>query len=352
MSQTLPLCTLIGHDSARREGVRMASLISKSDISILNNHALRSVVNALLTVEANKWRVPLTDLDLSLRDTAPDQGIDAFVIWPDGTGHDLLAAGPIALQYKSGMLSRGEIQKEFMKPGVQATLDKPNGRYLLVVSHAYVKAARDRHRKQLRALCVRRKIDPARCTVVYGDQIARWISRFPSVVIRPELGKGFPAFETVQGWQRHGNLMNPYRSNSERDEVIKQVRAFASGGGDSGILRVEGQAGVGKTRAVLEALRIRPLGDSTLYCLDSDDPNALQMLALIQSDPEASAVIVFDECERERQETLRAYVDASAGRVRLICIGPVGEDSPVPSHVWHFLSIETPTRRGAESRCR
>jgi hypothetical protein len=300
----------------------MEPLISKAAVGRLNNHALRSVLNVLLTIEANRAGVPLTDLDLTCRDNDKDAGVDGRLIWPKGANHDVLRSGPVVLQYKSGKLKKGEIRKEFVKKGVQNVLKKPSGQYILFVSHDYVRQSRDRHLKSLAALCKRRRIAPRRCHIVYGDQIARWISRFPSVVILPELGSGYPAFVTVNQWQQSRNLKNPFKLNTEREEVIKQLRSFAISTVDDNIFRVEGLAGVGKTRLVLEALRVSGIAESTMYCFDADSPNALQLLAELQAHVDASAVIVLDECDRERQETLRPYVENAGGRLRLVCVGP------------------------------
>ena len=48
------------------------NLLDGKDLGRLNNHELRSIVNALLTAEAGRWHIPLGDLDLSTRETDPD----------------------------------------------------------------------------------------------------------------------------------------------------------------------------------------------------------------------------------------------------------------------------------------
>jgi hypothetical protein len=315
------------------------ALISSKDVAGLNNHALRAILNALLTAEAGKNKIRLKDLDLTLRDNDPDAGIDGRILWPEGIDHDVFRPGSVVVQYKSGTLKKGEIRREFIKRGVQDTLKVQKGQYVLFVSHDYVVPSRTTHETALRGLCKRRRIDARRCKIVYGDQIARWISRFPALAIRRELGKGYPAFVTVEQWQQQRNLKNPYKLNPERDEVIKQLRSFVAAASDDNIFRVEGQAGVGKTRMVLEAVRVPGIAERTLYCVDADDPNAQQLLAILQAEVEATAVMVFDECERERQETLGFFADQAGGRLRLVCIGPAQKvlAKPAASAVFYQL---------------
>jgi hypothetical protein len=299
----------------------MTGLISGADVARLDCHALPAILNALLTVEADLRSIPLTDLDLTLRITVPDAGIDGRIVWPQGIAHDVLLPGTTVVQYKSGALKTGDVAKEFKKEGVQEALMRPDGQYILFVSHDHVEVTRAKHRNKLKELCTALHIDPGRCTILHADQIARWISRFTAVVIRPELGKGYPALATVEQWGRHPNLQNPFKHNPERDEIVAQLRSFARRDSGNGILRVEGHAGVGKTRLALEALRVRGLAERSLYCVNSDDPNVLQLLARLQADTNASAVIVLDECDRDLQETFHSYADLAGGRLRLICVG-------------------------------
>jgi len=161
-------------------------LISSLDVARLNNHALRAILNALLTAEAGKNNVPLTELDLTLRDNDRDAGIDGRIVWPQGADHDLFCPGAVVVQYKSGKITKKEIHDEFMKPGVQDNLHAEKGQYTLFVSHDYVTPSRDRHKAQLKKLCEGQGIDPTRCNIAYGDHIAGWISRFPGVVPNSE----------------------------------------------------------------------------------------------------------------------------------------------------------------------
>jgi hypothetical protein len=306
----------------------VAYLISDKDVEHLNSHSFPAVMNALLAVEANFRRVPLGDLDLTTRVTDPDAGIDGRIGWPDGAIHDVLRPGTIVVQYKSGPIRKGDIRREFLKAGVQDALKSKTGRYTLFASHPYGGRTKDKHRKQLRELCRRRRIDPDRCSIFYGDHIARWISRLPSVAIMPELGRGYPGFSTVREWQRDQNLSNPFKGNAQRDGVMAALQSFANSTTADNIFRVEGHAGVGKTRLVLEALRLHGLAESTLYCPNA--PDAQQFLMSLQANPEATAVVVLDECDYDQQVTLSSYARLASGRLRLICVGQADKAAETP----------------------
>lgn len=296
----------------------MPDFITSSDVALLDNHALRRVLNTLLEAEANLHGIALTDLDTTLRENDKDAGVDARIQWSGS--HDVLKVGVNVLQYKSGKLTNKELRAEFAKPGVQDVL-KHAGYYVLAVSHAYVTRSRDGRRELLGRLCSEAGIDASHCTIIFGDHIARWISRFPSIVIRREFNKGLPGFSTVEDWQQQPLFRIPFHSDKGRDEIIREVHSFVSNNSEEGILRIEGEAGVGKSRLALEALKVRGIADRTIYAPDATNPKVLETVSVIQSQPHASAVIVVDECDREQQEAFRPYVSIAAGRVRLICVG-------------------------------
>jgi len=231
----------------------------------------------------------------------------------------LLASGDTAIQYKSGKLTEGELRKEFVKPGVLSTL-KAGGKYILFVGHDYVPTTRKDREKTLKELCKQKSITFNRCTIVYGDQIARWVSRHIGVAIMPQLGKGLPSFVTIETLSRSPNLRNPYRPDPSRKEVIDQIRRFVRNPGGSGVFRVEGPAGVGKTRLLLEALNEPGVAQRAVYCANAEDPAAQQFVASLCSG-KARAIVVLDECDDERQQSLKAYAELTDGRVILVCAG-------------------------------
>src|SRR5205814_1024763 len=93
------------------------------------------------------------------------------------------------------------LEKELFKKGVRQTLHR-GGHYLLLVGHDHESKTRDKRQEDLRKVCKAQRLPVSRCRILYGDQIARWISRYSAVAIMPELGKGLPAFVTVEQWRQ------------------------------------------------------------------------------------------------------------------------------------------------------
>lgn len=305
-------------------------LVDGKDVERLNNQELRAVLNALLTAEAGLHRVPLTDLDLTTRETDPDAGIDGRIKWPDRS-HDLFSKGENVVQYKSGKITAEQIRTEFKKPGVRRAL-KTGGCYLLLVGHDYVRESVVKLReKTLRDLCRRQRIPAKRVRIIFGSAIARWISRHPPVVALPELRKNIIDFITVKKWREENHqLSNPFKADESRTATIEHIRSFLESTSGDSLLRVEGPAGVGKTRLALEAVSPEQYAVRTLYASSADNQEVQPFVSMIYSDREKSAIVVVDECDLTRQNHLGQYAENSNGRLKLICVGlsDVLHDSP------------------------
>jgi DNA-directed RNA polymerase subunit F len=299
----------------------LTGLIPGAVISSLGHEQFRKVLNTLLIVEASINRVPLQALDISCRDTDPDGGVDAKVRWPSGLNHDVLKDGETVLQYKSGKISLRQIETEFRKPGVQKTL-RAGGRYVLMVGHDYIEKRAAQLRQKLKSLCRNRRFPINKCEVLFGSQISRWICRHPSVIMMPELGRGYPAFVTAGRWLQSRELQNPWKPDVARTQINDQIKSFLRRETSFYVLRVEGPAGVGKTRIALESVRDNGTLESTIYTPNADETSVTQLLTLIQGDPETTGTVVVDECDRERQEILKSYADLAEGRLRILCVGP------------------------------
>lgn len=148
-------------------------LLAGDEIGRLSPEAFRRVLNAILRAEASANGVPLTALDLSTRNSDPDAGIDARLTWPATAKHDILPAGELALQFKSGKLTIDQLRKEFRKRGVQETL-KAGGSYVVLVGHDYVPYQAKKLRAGLERLCRRNRLDPNKCAILFGSAIAQW----------------------------------------------------------------------------------------------------------------------------------------------------------------------------------
>src|SRR5579883_2754688 len=227
------------------------------------------LVNSLLHAQAAAG-LPLAAIRTSLKTDAPDGGVDAAVdasLAPpaDPTG---LFASPTCWQYKacpSGRITQG--RKGGQEAALRAEVRKPHVRELLGRGYAYRLCIADSLTPDL---CERWEVwlgDEARAVrptapppvVLTADRLAACCSRYPGIVrgLRPDL-------DTVRGWaewdRAEVSLTPRYVPVPARAEIQTAIRRHAdlSRPADRAVLPVSGEAGVGKTRLVLEALRGLP----------------------------------------------------------------------------------------------
>ena len=310
-------------------------LITGKDVAFLDGQQFPLVMNALLMAEASQNRVPLLDLTVTSQTTDPDGGIDARFLWPANVGHDVLAAGANVLQFKAGKISKKLMAKEFSKPDVQASL-KAGSAYVLCVGYDYPEKWVRYYRKALDALCKKMKCTAKQTKLIFGGSLARWISRFPAVVALPELRKQIPQFVTVSRWKEDNpNLANEFRPDASRKEIIENIQTFLKSQSPNYVIRIEGPAGVGKTRLALESVLDPEFAARTLYARNADHDDVEKVLQAFYSSREIHAILVIDECDAARQSTLQDFAQNSGGRIKLVCVGiaEILHKSPQPTLV-------------------
>jgi len=300
----------------------LEGLVQSTDIAMLDLGSFRRLMNLVLGIEASVHGVAVGDVDLTLREFDPDGGVDARIRWPDSAPQEVLLSGDNVIQYKTGNVTKTTIKTEFNKPGVQRCL-QAGGHYHFLISQDCNVQKLTSLESALAECCGSKGFDPKRCHLLAASHIARWVCRHPGAISCRELGKGLPGFSTVEEWANLRTLQNPWKSDDLRRGVIERVQALlATTDALEPVVRIEGPAGVGKTRLMLECIKAAGLESRTIYACNSEAPEVQQLLSAVQSSPRAYAIIVADECDRDRQNVLKSYADLAGGRVRLICVGP------------------------------
>jgi hypothetical protein len=230
----------------------LEGLVQPTDIATLDLEAFRRLINRLLGIEASIHGVPVGDVDVTLREFDPDGGVDARTKWPESAPQEILFAGENILQYKTGKITKTTIKAEFHKPGVQKCLEA-GGHYHFLISQDCNVRKLDTLKEALAGFCAHKGFDPKRCHLLAAGHIARWVSCHPGAITCPELGKGLTGFSTVEAWAHLATLQNPWKPDDLRREVIERVQAVLEATDlQDPVVRIEGPAGVGKTRLVLE----------------------------------------------------------------------------------------------------
>lgn len=318
--------------------------IDSDDVARLSQIDLPRVLNRLIRAEADLLGVPFEGVQTSLRMNDPDGGIDARVR-TGGVGGRWLPAGVSAWQFKAQRkLTPAEMRKEVKKPGVRRTLlraensaadagkddglDAANegGRaYCLVLGGDPTPEEIEQMRTQLSQV-VAGEYPGARAILLTAGDIAQWATEHPTLAF--EFGRPVNGVMPVERWRAQQPAHRvPFRPDAARTTMAEEIRARWTEADGPAHLRIQGSAGVGKTRLALELYR-----DAAGDVLYAPDPSAIvELCTWVADHPRAHATLIVDECDAQADVKFAEWAYATGGRLRLLTVGPANVRGSSPT---------------------
>jgi hypothetical protein len=159
------------------------------------------------------------------------------------------------------------------------------------------------------------------CKVLFADDVVAWVNSFPGIAAElsgADLGDFFH-FET---WTRQARGMTRTFVPTPESEIIwKTVQNHIQWANKPATARltVSGDAGVGKTRTVFEAIAAMP-EIAPLVIYTDDELKALEQARSAANDGEQYVIIVADECLDGTASQMESMLQGVEGRVRIITI--------------------------------
>lgn len=301
--------------------------VHAGDLANLNEEQLKEFVKALLRCER-----PGASIDTGLaifgdEMKAPDDGGDAVastvIVSSDGTG-SVEERTVWQLKAEKRPPTEAQLRKELRKPAVREVL-RTGGKYVVVALQPNAAPAQREMQKKLRRLA---KSD--RASFVGQSELEQRARRFPSLArLVSYLRSSVDAFGALKAgleWSIETPHTVEFEKADGRGELVAEIQAWLRSKADvQASLRVIGPPGVGKTRLVLEAIRMAGLLPITLY---AQGRNAIPpaLLAKIANTTDIRAVLVIDECRiGEMNEFVSSYGHV-LDRIRLITIGHIEDE--------------------------
>ena len=292
--------------------------VDRKDIEMLNEHELTELMNRLIRAELAALGQPQQRAELSVKIHEPDGGVDARltdIAIPQGVS-TWIPPGLSVWQYKKGYSGPAEAVREFEKAGVQEALNK-GGAYRFVIAEEASIRRKNNFSDNLHSQC-RHPGVPADCLLLGASDIAAWAEQHPAILWH--LGKIPGGLMSHEHWSQDRRHAMDYHEDACRLSACQAINSFLGEKRHHVHLRVEGIPGVGKPRLVLESLRGDGIAERTLY---AQEPASIphEFLAWFRTHPEATCVLVVDECNVRESENFEAQADGYGGRLKLITIG-------------------------------
>lgn len=329
-----------------------------ANVSELTSYDLSTLVEKLLSAEAQAWNLPLNGIHVASELTAPDGGEDARIEWQGGPRHtDFFPNRFCQFQLKSGSISPGKAGKEILdskrqlKSMVRKALER-GGSYIMICSKPYTQQAIERRIEGIRKNMGFYGIKKPHVRFYDSGKIASWVNSHPSVaawLLRktcPGLVSSF--FGDWEHWsQRSEHSNSPWIEDLRLANLRKNLRAIVEP--PRGVAHVVGPAGSGKSRLVLEALGsaeeerasgIR-LKDLVLYAVESEaDSSRIKEYAWNLVNSQRRAVLVIDRCSEQTRVDLTNIARHSSSNISVVTINC--EISRVAAKSENTLAISPP----------
>ena len=298
------------------------------------------VLRELLCSEAGRLGISLTSVDVPSALTTKDGGIDGEVRRVPENDGDLLFEGITRYQVKTGSFSLAKSEKGLKEVLLRPNPRKKKGNYAVTDIQPRVRDCLDREGTLVVAsfgddlvhvdaksveVKIREflaKIDPkyadAKVKVWTRNQLRSLINRVPGLALRLRGNDDMPV-ELFNKWQKWPSLGHPLKLGAPQSDLIDTVRTQLQAVHYRTPIRILGEAGIGKTRLVLEALRDETLAPLVLY---TDRPRSLidRLARLTSQADDIEAILVVDECSPQERYIIVDRLAPFAPAIRVITI--------------------------------
>lgn len=284
--------------------------------------AFTEFVNRLMRVEVSSHQIDGFRLTTNIKETTPDGGVDAALCGARRT--DWLPEGDSAWQFKRSRLGPKACADELEGAEWAQEYLRSGGSYVLVLGSALTDREIQDRRKRVSDKAVELQLlpndNPERIRVYDANQLARWVSSYPSLAVSRLTGGPGSVAVDFQSWSESRRHQTEWTGDADRDAAIQTIRDQVT---SSGIveLRVQGEAGIGKTRLVMEAMRADDLQPWVAYVSEEGAVGGELLAHLIEDG--RRAILVVDECAAERHVKLVEKLPADPA-IKLITIGHSG----------------------------
>lgn len=331
----------------------MSQLISVpvSTVVALTAERAVEVMTGILKAESAYAKLNPAVVTISSRLTVADGGIDAEVVVPPDAqipADCFFAAGLTGIQLKSGTAFkpwtessiRGELinSKGKLFPEV-VRLTERRGRYVVVCT-GHDLTPQQRNDACERIACV---LDSAGVSdyrnlidVLGASQLSDFAERYPGIAALLTYDSIQEAW-VLDEWDRDAHMANSFLPAPAQADLIDQIRAGVEGSAKH--IRVLGEPGLGKTRLVLEALRVPHIAPSVLYlCHGSKFGQTALFRQLLRTGWTKPLVLVLDDLSESEMFDIWRHLKTRCGAMKLITLDH-GHDE---SHDNEILRLKAP----------
>ena len=313
----------------------MSSLLAIPVTSVTTLTPERAVVvtRAILRAECGYAKLSPSTLTISDRLMAADGGIDAEINAPNGHSVPtdcLFQSGLTGIQIKSGTTFKpwtlSAIRNELLNSKGKLCLEverliQRQGRYVLICTGHDI-TPKQRNDSQQHIVAVLEKqgfVGYEDLIEVFGaSQIAEFAERYPGIASLLAVDPIQEAW-TLEEWRHDAHMANDFEESPEQAQLITHIRAGLQG--ETKHIRVLGEAGLGKTRIVLEALKDENIAPYVLYIQHGSQFGQTKLFRqLLKSGHNKPLILVIDELPESELSDIWRHLKPRCGYLKIISL--------------------------------
>lgn len=301
--------------------------IESEEITRLKPQPFVDFMNRLIRSEGSRIGLSPKNIYTSLQIYRQDEGIDAKIVDNDKKSRWLCNNNSI-WQFRTGNITSSKLKDEIQKHKKVQDYVKKQYTYFFCNNQEHIPEKTQEFEKTMRICFI--ELGTANPTVKFftAQDIAEWASEIPALSYLPYFNKPLLAdFMRWEEWQAIPRFQQPFKADKHRKNILSEMKRQLLS--DSILhLRIEGLAGVGKTRLAMECFRPQNIDDPNeegiqdiiMYALSPDNlPSGL--FSWVKTHTQTNLILVVDECDRIDADRLQQLTELCNGRVKLITIG-------------------------------
>jgi len=289
-----------------------------------------AVIRAILRAECAYAKLGPSALTISDRLMTPDGGIDAEVNTFHGEIPEdcIFQSGITGFQIKSGttfkpwtsnsirgelLNSKGELCSEVER------LIKRKGHYSIICTgHDLTPEQRNDAKALIVEILAEKGFEEyeQKVDVLGASQIAEFSERYPGTA---SLLTADPVQEawTLEEWRHDAHMKNAFEESPKQTEIISHIRAGLQG--ETKHIRILGEAGLGKTRIVLESLKDEAISSYVLYIQHGSQFGQTKLFRqLLKSGHDKPLILVIDDLPERELSDIWRHLKPRCGHLKIV----------------------------------
>jgi hypothetical protein len=288
------------------------------------------VIRSILRAECAYAKLGPSALTISDRIMIPDGGIDAEVNTSHGQIPEdcIFQPGLTGFQIKSGATFkpwklnsiRGELlnRKGELCSEVERLIKRKGHYSILCTGHDLTPVQRNRAKELIVSILAEKGFEEyeQKVDVLGASQIVEFSERYPgtaSLLMTDPVQEAW----TLEEWRHDAHMSNAFEESPEQTEIISHIRASLQG--EAKHIRILGEAGLGKTRIVLEALKEEAISPNVLYIQHGSRFGQTNLFRqLLKSGHDKPLILVIDELPESDLSDIWRHLKTRCGYLKIV----------------------------------